>query len=717
MRRLASAQHETRNSKPETRSRHRILIAIVLVGALLRGWAAWRLPLDYDEPVYLQAGFDYAEALRAGDWNDVIDYAESREHPPLVKLLYGLGVLTLGEGASWSGALYACRVISAVFGTLAVLLLALVDPLAGGLLAVHTLVVKYTSQAYLEALPHFASLAAVLAFHRSTSSRDRWFWLSALALGLTAAGKYSYFPILFVILYLARWEKDVHWRDMLLYLIVAATTFWLLDPTLWHDPLSRLADSLFFHARYSQSAHVQASGYPWYQPLFWISRSMPSVWHPEVIFYFGFDEIIFLLALIGLYWEWRERRWVVVWVATNLIFLLIWPTKWPQYTLVLVPALCLAAASPVERFYRWFREQETYWDWVRGMLPRPPLSFWVVSAGLILLLVVGYVAHTLQLTLGRLGWSHFTTQSTRLPSNTVYDIIAAPDGQMILGTERGAVIWSPPAATDLPDTWIVFTSENSGLPHNRVLAVARDEADNLWFGTEAGLSRYDGTRWQIYRAVDLGLEQDKVHAVEVGSDGRLWVGTSAGAAVFDGQKWTPFTAATSELLDDFVMSLAITPQPQGDVVWFGTHSGVSRLDTATGDWISATAEDTGLEWGSVAELLIDSSGRLWAGTLGGGLCLWDGEAWHSYRVSNSDIPFNTVQAVFEAEPGILWVGTALPNNVGGVLATFDGKRWITYTPRNSGFSGAEPLAIAQDEKQRVWVGTRTGGVDVYLPQR
>ena len=103
--------------------------------------------------------------------------------------------------------------------------------------------------------------------------------------------------------------------------------------------------------------------------------------------------------------------------------------------------------------------------------------------------------------------------------------------------------------------------------------------------------------------------------------------------------------------------------------------------------------------------------------MGGGLSLWDGETWHSYRVSNSEIPFNTVQAISEAEPGILWVGTALPNNVGGVLATFDGEKWTTYTPRNSGFSGAEPLTIARDEKQRVWIGTRTGGVDICQPQR
>ncbi len=109
---------------------------------------------------------------QAGDAGAVIDYEFNREHPPLVKLAYGLGILTLGDKANWAGALYVARLISAVFGVLAVLILALVDPLAGALFAVHTLTLKYTSQAYLEALPLFAGLAAVLALTRWRGGRD-----------------------------------------------------------------------------------------------------------------------------------------------------------------------------------------------------------------------------------------------------------------------------------------------------------------------------------------------------------------------------------------------------------------------------------------------------------------------------------------------------------------------------------------------------------------
>lgn len=694
------------------RRRWGVLACIALLAVLLRGWAVLRLPTDFDEPTYLQTGFDYARALRAGDWNGVIDYAGNREHPALGKLLYGLVVLALGRHAEQTIALYAGRGLSALFGTLAVLALALFNPLAGGLLAVHTLAVKYTAQVYLEALPHLSSLLAVLAFARVRAARDRWFWLSALALGVTAAAKFTYLPIFLVILYLAVGEKRIRWHNLLLYSLAAGALFWLLNPTLWHDPVHRLADSLFFHLRYSQGARVAAANLPWYQPLYWISRSPPSTWHPDVFFYPGLDGAIFLLALPGLYWEWRERRWVVVWIVTGLLFLLLWPTKWPQYTLILTPALCLAASSTLTHAYHWLQEQETYWEWLRQMVPTPPLAFWILIALLGIAVVGGYTAITLEATLGRIGWSHLTDANSLLPCNTVYALLPGPGEQMIVGTDHGAALWSPPAATDLPDRWQVFTRENSGLPGNRVLALARDRTERLWFGTEAGLAGYDGTGWQTWQVADMGLQGEQVLALAVGSDGCLWAGTDGGAAVWDGKAWTPFTAANSGLEDDRVLSLAIQPRPEGDRVWFGTRSGLNCLDTATGEWLDFP-HDFDPAWGGVVALLVDSQGRLWAGTIGGGLGLWDGVAWQFYRTGNSGLPFNTVMALAEVAPGVLWVGVAPPAEAGGVLAEFDGRKWRVLTPRNSGFSGAEPLAFARDAQGRWWIGTRTGGVDIY----
>jgi len=702
-----------------------MLVGIAALAALLRGWAVMRLPMDFDEPVYLEAASDYAGALRTGDLETVVDYAGNREHPALVKLLYGLATLPMGEDPGMVRTTLASRALSALFGLLAVSLLAAFDPLAGGLLAVHTLTIKYTGQAYLEALPHLASIGAVLAFSRvrpdrGQTGRSRWLWLSALALGVTAASKFTYLPVILPILYLAIWEKRVRRRDLLLYGAVALAAFWVLNPTLWRDPVGRLLDSLLFHARYTRGTHVTETAFlPWYQPLSWLARSGPSVWHPDVFFYFALDGPIFLLALPGLYWEWRQRRWVVVWIVSSIVLLLLWPTRWPQYTLVVTPALCLAASSAARHGYRAIQKQEEYREWFRLMIPRPPLAFWILTAIIAAAVAVGYTLVSLQLTLGRLNCSSLNAETSPLPSNTVYAIVAEPgddpDREMVLGSERGAAIWSPSEIASQPDRWTTYTAENSSLPHDRVLAVAHTGAD-VYFGTQAGLARLSGDEWQVFDAADVGLPLAPVYALAVGHNGRLWVGAGGGAAVYDGQSWTPFTMASAGWSDERVLSLAIQPHPDGDRVWFGGRSGVSRLDTRTGEW--RTFDDAfDPHWGGVPALLLDSQDRLWAGTFGGGLGLWDGATWQFYRTSNSGIPFNTVLALAEVEPGVLWIGAAPPTEVGGVLAEFDGETWKTYTPRNSGFSGAEPLSIARDAGGRWWIGTRTAGVDVYHPGR
>ena len=696
-------------------SRALTLLGIVLLAAVLHLWAATQLPVDFDEPDYVLAGRGYAEAMAAGDLSGVIDYPFNREHPPLVKLLYGGAALFLGDRDTWIGSLYAARLISAAFGVLTVLLLALVDPLAGGLLAAHTLATKYTSQAYLEALPFCAALAAVLALIRSRAPRDRWFWLSAAALGVTAAGKFTYFPVAFPIIFLLVQQKR-RWTDFLLYAGVVAAAFWLLNPTLWHEPVARLVDMLLFHVRYSQGANVQAAGYPWYQPVLWLSRPVP--WHRQVFFYIGLDGLTFWLAVGGAYLERRTRPWLAAWLVGGLLVLLLWRTKWPQYALVLVPPLCLAAASAVRWLVQRARDWEDRWQLLRNIFPLPPRSFWIFTFLVVVAVILGMAFNSIRTLTTRMPWSHLTMDSAPLPSNTVHAILAVSDGMlpagsMALGTERGLAVWTPASTSDSTDRWLLFTTEDGSLPHDRVLSLAQDAAGNLWVGTGSGVGRYDGATLRVFRAPDLGLGGEQVNALGVDGVGRVWAGTDAGAAVFDGELWQPYTVATSELKSDYVLSLAVERRDGGDVIWFGLLDGISRLDTATGQWTGLTPAEADLGSGGIGTFAIDSAGLVWAGSLGGGLSRWDGANWRGVRTGNWDIPNETVQVILESEPGRLWVGTALPLNVGGSLSVFDGSSWQHYTDSNSGYSGAEPLAIALDAQGQLWAGTQSAGVDIF----
>ena len=68
-----------------------------------------------------------------------------------------------------------------------------------------------------------------------------------------------------------------------------------------------------------------------------------------------------------------------------------------------------------------------------------------------------------------------------------------------------------------------------GLPSDQVRAVAQDAEGVMWFGTDAGLARYDGRR--VQSVTSEGLAGPRVRALAVGADGALWVGADSGAYV------------------------------------------------------------------------------------------------------------------------------------------------------------------------------------------
>jgi hypothetical protein len=333
-----------------------ILLPFILLLAFgLRANAVDELPTDFDEPIYMDAAQDYAAFLKAGDWNALIEYRANSEHPPLTKILYGLAHMAasgrdFGYVDKESG-----RWVSAVFGTLAAGALAVLNPLAGTLLAADVMAVKYTSQAYLEALPMFTSILAVLLLVQARSWRSAWFWLSAVMLGITAAGKFAYSPAALPVAYLLfAGRKQFRWA-VLIYPLAAALFFFAFNPALWHDPFGRMAETFTFHLDYSHGSDVTGAALPWHQPFVWLSYPHPADWHPGVFNYPRPDTFIFVLGLLGLPWEWRERRWNFIWVLGTLLFLLAWPTKWPQYTLAVIPALCLSASCAARHLWAAWR--------------------------------------------------------------------------------------------------------------------------------------------------------------------------------------------------------------------------------------------------------------------------------------------------------------------------------------------------------------------------
>ena len=369
------------------------VITVTLIALSARLTAVDKLPIDYDEDDYLRAGQIYATGIQNGDWGIFTRENYRTEHPPLTKIVNGLVMAPLPPVPEIPDRpttadpaqelpqphLTNVRTAHAIFGTLEVLALALINPLAGLILAVHTWTIKYTSQVMLEALPALTSLLVVVFYLKSRRNLPRaanpspgWLLLSAIMLGLTTASKYPYTMVGVAVLVHWLWDSwpgrsdddtrsTWQWlRPILAWGAIALIVFFLADPYLWPDPINRLRDSIGYHGRYATTAaEVTEANFPIWQPLVWLAQAVP--WHPGV-FSVSLDAIVLLFALLGLKRLWQKYRVFALWLIILFVFLLFWPTKWPQYVLMLTAPVALSAVEGL-RAMVW----EPFSHWVRRM--------------------------------------------------------------------------------------------------------------------------------------------------------------------------------------------------------------------------------------------------------------------------------------------------------------------------------------------------------------
>ena len=153
-------------------------------------------------------------------------------------------------------------------------------------------------------------------------------------------------------------------------------------------------------------------------------------------------------------------------------------------------------------------------------------------------------------------------------------------------------------------TWKAYTFL-AGMAGNKVNAILEDTSGVLWVGTEAGLSRFDGTHFTNFTR-DHGLNQVRALCVDPG--GTLWAGLR-GVSRYDGQRFTHFTSDHG-LPDGRVLALEVD---RNGTLWAGTDTGLAHYDGS--QWMPIS-QDSGLAAVEVTRLSRDSQGDLWAGTWG-----------------------------------------------------------------------------------------------------
>lgn len=132
----------------------------------------------------------------------------------------------------------------------------------------------------------------------------------------------------------------------------------------------------------------------------------------------------------------------------------------------------------------------------------------------------------------------------------------------------------------------VMTEGQSTYNPNYIFSIHVDKRDQVWAGTwGAGVSRFDGERWNNYNSKD-GLAGNIVYSIAEADDGTMWFGTNKGLSRFDGEHWYSY-GRKDGLLSEHVYTIAMVP---GNEVWVGTRGGVTRFGQAEAQQDSGKAE-------------------------------------------------------------------------------------------------------------------------------
>lgn len=171
----------------------------------------------------------------------------------------------------------------------------------------------------------------------------------------------------------------------------------------------------------------------------------------------------------------------------------------------------------------------------------------------------------------------------------------------------------------------------------------------LWFSIWGwGLFRYDGENMEQFKRKN-GLAGNMVNFVSQDANGNTWFGTDNGVSCYDGYKFHKPIRETDGLSCNWVN--AIHCMPDGSV-WF---VGGNITHYKDGKLINYTTAD-GLACIDVISVYSTSDGTVWFGTKGGGVSRYDGNTWTSLDVRDGLSSY--VNWIHENDDGSLMFGTS-----------------------------------------------------------
>ncbi len=279
-----------------------------------------------------------------------------------------------------------------------------------------------------------------------------------------------------------------------------------------------------------------------------------------------------------------------------------------------------------------------------------------------------------------------------LPVNSIITVAQTADGWMFFGTEEGLVRFDG-------STFSLLDKSNiPGLNVNFISRLLGGRDTSLWIGTEGdGLIRFKNNSYVKYNKAN-GLSDNRIYDLCEDSSGGIWIGTSGGGLNYLKKGKVSRYDTTNGLACNYIRSVAMDAKGR---LWAGTQKGLSVIDKGK---IKNYSSKDGLSCDFIEALAFDKEQSLWIGTKSGGLNVLRQDKFSDYTMKDG-LTNNAVTSLCFDQHGMLWIGT----NGGGITRMMN-RQFYPFTMKD-GLSSELIVALFEDREGNIWAGSSGAGID------